>query len=111
MFEIYSREYWTEYLQVPEDTLPFLTTTPRLLPGENEHDFYRLFELMVNEIIPDTPVEWLVTIDLAWFCLVINRYRSWKNAFLLSSRIAVLLFALVTPDLSVVAGMKRILSG
>jgi len=111
MFEIYSREYWTEYLQVPEDTLPFLTTTPRLLPGENEHDFYRLFELMVNEIIPDTPVEWLVTIDLAWLWMDIQRYRSWKNAIILINRKAALEFALAKTDPAAVAGMNPMLRG
>jgi len=111
MSEIYSREYWMEDLEVPEEILPFLEKPPRLLPGDNEHDLYRLFELMVNEIIPDTPVEWLVTIDLAWLWIDIQRYRSFKNAIILQNRKSAIEFALAATDPAAVVGMNPLLRG
>ncbi len=111
MSEIYSREYWTEYLEVPEEILPFLEKPRRSLPGENEHNLYRLFELMVNEIIPDTPAEWLVTIDLAWLWIDIQRYRDFKNAIILQNRKSAIEFALANTDPAAVGGMNPMLRG
>jgi hypothetical protein len=72
--------------------------TPRLLPGETDDDYYRLFEMMASEILPDTDMEWLWTIDLAWLWFDILRYRRWKNAIILTGRRAALEFALAKTD-------------
>jgi hypothetical protein len=57
---------------------------PRLLPGETDDDFYRLFELVESDLLPDSDMEWLWAIDLAWLWFDIWRYRRWKNAILLT---------------------------
>jgi hypothetical protein len=86
MTEIYTAAYLQENLEVPDDILRLVQAIPRLLPGETDDDYYRLFEMMVSEILPDTDMEWLWTIDLAWLLFDISRYRRWKNAILSTSR-------------------------
>jgi hypothetical protein len=78
---IYIPEY-LEHLQVSEEILPFVQATPRLLPGETDDDYYRLFELLATEVLPETPVQWLWAIDLAWLWFDVSRYRRWMNAIL-----------------------------
>ena len=78
--------------------LPFALATPRLLPGETDDDYYRLFEMMATDLSPDTDLQWLWVIDLTWLWFDIMRYRRWKNAIILTSRRAALEFALAKTD-------------
>jgi hypothetical protein len=109
MTEIYTAEYLERLLQVPDSILPFVQATPRLLPGETDDDYYRLFEMMATEILPDTDMEWLWSIDLAWLWFDISRYRRWKNAILSTSRRAALEFALekTDPETMQIGGTNR----
>jgi hypothetical protein len=49
---------------------------------------------MVCTVLPDTDIEWLAVIDLAWLQWEIQRYRRWKNAIIMSNRAAALETAL-----------------
>lgn len=113
MTEIYTPEYLDENLQVPDAILPFVQATPRLLPGETDDDYYRLFEMMATEILPDTDIEWLWTIDLAWLWFDILRYRRWKNAIILTGRRAALEFARAktNPEALLVGCMNPLIRG
>jgi hypothetical protein len=108
MSQVYTPEYLKKYLEVPDEILPFVQATPRLLPGETEDDFYRLFEMMASELGPDTDLEWLCTIDLTWLWFDITRYRRWKNAIIITGRRAALEFALAktSPGAQLVGGMN-----
>ena len=108
MSDIYTAKYLQEHLEVPDEILPLVQATPRLLPGETADDFYRLFEMMASELGPDTDLEWLCTIDLAWLWLDISRYRRWKNAIIITGRRAALEFALAktSPEAQMVGGMN-----
>jgi hypothetical protein len=110
---IYTPEYLDQNLQVPDVILPFVQATPRLLPGETDDDYYRLFEMMATEILPDTDMEWLWTIDLAWLWFDILRYRRWKNAIILTGRRAALEFALAktNPEALQIGGMNPLIRG
>ncbi len=44
MTDSYTPEYLQKHLQVPDIILPFALATPRLLPGETDNDYYRLFD-------------------------------------------------------------------
>jgi hypothetical protein len=94
----YDTEYFLVDLEVPEDLLPLVMDTPRLLPGERQDDYFLLFEAMVTELIPELDLEWLLAIDLAWIFFEIQRYRRWKNAIILTNRRAALEEALVRTD-------------
>jgi hypothetical protein len=109
----YTAEYLQKHLQVPERILPFALATPRLLPGETDDDYYRLFDMMATEILPDTDLEWLWTIDLAWLWFDILRYRRWKNAIILTGRRAALEFALAktNPEALQIGGMNPLIRG
>jgi hypothetical protein len=96
--EIYTAKYLQQHLEVPDVILPFALATPRLLPGETDDDYYRLFEMMATELLPDTDLQWLWVIDLTWLWFDIMRYRRWKNAIILTSRRAALEFALAKTD-------------
>lgn len=98
MTPLYNAEYLQEHLQVPDVILPLALATPRLLPGESENDYYRLFEMMATELLPDTDLQWLWVIDLTWLWFDIMRYRRWKSAIILTSRRAALEFALAKTD-------------
>jgi hypothetical protein len=78
--------------------LPFALATPRLLPGEADDDFYRLFDMMATELLPDTDLQWLWVIDLTWLWFDIMRYRRWKSSIILTSRRMALEFALAKTD-------------
>jgi hypothetical protein len=88
MSEIFTPEYLQETLEVPDTILPFVLSIPRLLPGEKDDDYLRLFDIMAGDVIPDTDLEWLWTIELAWLWFEIDRYRRWKNAIILTNRTA-----------------------
>jgi hypothetical protein len=110
---IYTPKYLDQHLQVPDEILPFVQATPRLLPGETDDDYYRLFEMMATEILPDTDMEWLWTIDLAWLWFDILRYRRWKNAIILTGRRTALEFALAktNPEALQIGGMNPLIRG
>ena len=86
MSTIYTPAFLEQHLQVPEDIIPLVLTTPRLLPGEKEDDYLQLFEMMATEVLPDDDIEWLWTIDLTWLWFEIHRYRRWKNAIIMTRR-------------------------
>jgi len=69
--------------------------------------------MMATEILPDTDVEWLWTIDLAWLWFDILRYRRWKNAIILTGRRAALEFALAktNPEALQIGGMNPLIRG
>lgn len=98
MSQIYTAQYLQEEFEVPDVLLPLVLATPRLLPGETDDDYFRLFDMMATELLPDTDIEFLWAIDLAWLWFDILRYRRWKNAIILSSRRAALEFALAKTD-------------
>jgi hypothetical protein len=69
-------------LLIPKDLVSFVGICPPLLPGEEEGDFYELFDMMAEEIGPTTKLEWFAVagvVDLLWD---IRRYRLWKGAIL-----------------------------
>jgi hypothetical protein len=111
MSRTYTPEYLQKHLEVPDVMLPFVLATPRILPGETDDDYYRLFELMATELLPDTDLQWLWTIDLAWLWFDILRYRRWKNAIILTGRRAAIEFALAktSPEAQMVSGMNPII--
>lgn len=86
MSKIYTREYLEEDLEVPKEIMPFVLAGPRTLPGESEDDFFRLFDVMVEEVLPESPIEWLWTLDLSWSLYEMQRYRRWKDAIILTGR-------------------------
>ena len=53
---------------------PFL-----LLPGEDLRDFEAIRQMMVDEIQPQTNIEWLWTLDLVELSWEILRYRRLKK--------------------------------
>jgi hypothetical protein len=61
---------------------PFIAKCPRLLPGESEQAYHALFDMMVNEIEPQTASEWLVLADIVGLFWEIGRYRAWRGAIL-----------------------------
>jgi hypothetical protein len=88
MSEIFTAEHLKIHLEVPVAFIPLVLATPRLLPGETDDDYFRLFDMMLNELLPETDMEWLWTIELAWLWFEIYRYRRWKNAIILINRAA-----------------------
>ena len=90
----YTPEQMKYDFEIPDEVLPLVLAHPRLLPGETRSQFYLMMELMFSTIIPDTELEWLTTIDLAWLQWEIQRYRRWKNAIIISNRGAALEAAL-----------------
>src|SRR5665647_878420 len=68
--------------RLPEALAPFIGICPRLLPGEKEDNFYKLFDIMTAEIIPTISTEWFAvahSVDLLWD---IQRYCVWKAEIL-----------------------------
>lgn len=49
---------------------------PRLLPGESHADYDALCQMMIDEVAPETSIEWLWTIDLIELSWDVVRYRS-----------------------------------
>ena len=84
----YTPEKMKDDFEIPDEVLPLVLAHPRLLPGETRDEFYLMLDLMVGTTLPDTELEWLTTIDLAWLQWEIQRYRRWKNAIIMSNRTA-----------------------
>jgi hypothetical protein len=107
----YDRDYFLA-LDVPEHLLPLVMDAPRLLPGERREDFLLFFEAMVNELLPDSDLEWLLAVDLAWIYREIERYRRWKNAIIAVNQRAALEEALVRSDpLAPASGPTQMIRG
>lgn len=73
-------------LEVPKAIAPFVNKCPRLLPGETEKDYWALFDLLMEEMVPATNSEWLVLADVVGLFWEIRRYVAWKGAILAVSR-------------------------
>lgn len=94
----YDKAYFTQFHGVPDNLLSAVMETPRLLPGERPEDYYSLFEGMICELIPDTDLQWFLTINSSWLLWEIQRFRRWKNAIILLNQRAALGDALLRTD-------------
>jgi hypothetical protein len=74
-------------LTVPAELIPF-SEPSFLLPGENLRDFEVIRQMMVNDIQPQTNIEWLWTLDLVELSWEILRYRHLKKRILDVHRVA-----------------------
>jgi hypothetical protein len=72
---------------VPTDLVPF-SEPFLLLPGEDLREFEAIRQMMVDEIIPETNIEWLWTLDLVELSWEILRYRRLKMRVLDAHRAA-----------------------
>jgi len=61
---------------------------PFLLPGESLRDFEILRAMMIDEVQPESHIEWLWTLDLVDLSWEIQRYRQLKNRMLEAHRAA-----------------------
>jgi hypothetical protein len=80
---------------IPRHLSLFVGISPPLLPEESEEDYYKLFDMMADEIAPTNNLEWFAVdsvVDLLWD---IGRLRLWKHAILVVSRQAALETALL----------------
>src|ERR1700730_17639143 len=68
-----SRDSCTSLI-VPDELIPF-SEPSSLLPGESLHDFEVLQRMMVDDIQPQTNIEWLWTLDLVELSWEILRYQ------------------------------------
>jgi hypothetical protein len=68
--------------KIPREMVAFVAKYPRLLPGESEDSYRKLFVMMVDEIEPQTASEYLVTADITGLFWDIGRYRAWKDVIL-----------------------------
>jgi len=59
-----------------------------LLPGENFRDFEAIRQMMVDDIQPESNIEWLWTLDLVELSWEILRYRRLKTRILNAHRAA-----------------------
>jgi hypothetical protein len=59
-----------------------------LLPGESRQDFEAIRRMMVDDIRPETNIEWLWTLDLVELSWEILRYRRLKKRILDTHRVA-----------------------
>jgi len=69
-------------MEVPKRIAPFVAQSPRLLPGETEQKYHELFDLLMDEIRPDAPTEWLAFASIVALCWDVGRYQAWKGAIL-----------------------------
>jgi hypothetical protein len=53
-----------------------LFKAPRLLPGESQSDYAAIRQMMIDEVAPQSSIEWLWTIDLIEMSWDVVRYRS-----------------------------------
>ncbi len=74
-------------LTVPAELIPF-SEPSFLLPGESVHDFEAIRQMMVDDIRPETNIEWLWTLDLVELSWEILRYRRLKKRILDAHRVA-----------------------
>jgi hypothetical protein len=72
--------------------------TPRLLPGECRQEFFVFFEAAVGELVPNSNLEWLLCIDLAWTMWDIQRYRRWRDAIIMTNQRRAMIEALRRVD-------------
>ena len=56
-----------------------LLKPPRLLPGENQTDYATVRQMMIDEVAPQSCIEWLWTIDLIELSWDVVRYRSLRE--------------------------------
>jgi len=74
-------------LQMGEEMQQFAAKSiPKLLPGEAELDYVNLLVFLVEDVDPQTNIEWLLVFDIASIMWDIHRHRRWKNAILLTRR-------------------------
>jgi hypothetical protein len=52
---------------------------PRLLLGESQTDYDTIRQMMIEEVVPQTSIEWLWTIDLIELSWDVVRYRSLRE--------------------------------
>src|SRR5882672_1028895 len=74
-------------LTVPAELVPF-SEPSFLLPGESRQDFEAIRQMMVDDIRPETNIEWLWTLDLVELSWEILRYRRLKKRILDAHRVA-----------------------
>lgn len=55
---------------------------PRLLPGESLADYINVRQMIIDEVAPQTSIEWLWTIDLIELSWDVVRYRSLREKVL-----------------------------
>ena len=67
--------------RAPDELRPFAEPS-LLLPGENLRDYEVLRQLIVDDIQPETNIEWLWTLDLIELSWEILRYRRLKKSIL-----------------------------
>jgi hypothetical protein len=85
-------------LEIPDELSPFVQASILLLPGETEANYLELISMMILDILPDTNIEWLCTIDLATLWWEIQRYRRWKIAIIMTNRAGAVERALFKTD-------------
>jgi hypothetical protein len=73
-------------LSVPAELIPF-SEPSFLLPAESLHEFEAIRQMMVDDIRPETNIEWLWTLDLVEFSWEILRYRRLKKRILDAHRV------------------------
>ena len=71
---------------IPPKLVRYVGISPALLPGEEEEDFFGLFDIMTDEIAPKTNIEWFALADVVDLLWDIGRLRLWKSAILVVSR-------------------------
>ena len=76
-----------ESFPVPTELMR-LSEQPHLLPGESVRDFETVRQMMVDDIQPETNIEWLWTLDLVELSWEILRYRRLKARILDAHRAA-----------------------
>jgi len=59
-----------------------LLKPPRLLPGESANDYYTIRQMTIDEVAPQTSIEWLWTIDLVELSWDVVRYRNLRQKVL-----------------------------
>jgi hypothetical protein len=69
-------------MEVPPSIAPFVGKCPPLLQGESEDQYYAMFDLLMDEMQPDTSTEWLLFADVVSLFWELGRYRNWKGAIL-----------------------------
>jgi hypothetical protein len=74
-------------LTVPAELIAF-SEPSFLLPGESLRDFEVIRQMMVDDIQPQTNIEWLWTLDLVELSWEILRYRRLKEKMLDAHRVA-----------------------
>jgi hypothetical protein len=73
------------HLSIPAELKSFAEITC-LLPGESGRDFEAIRVLIIDDVRPETPIEWLWILDLAEMSWEILRYRRLKQKILESYR-------------------------